>query len=110
MLADPVDPGASVIGGVLDAAGAEVTLTASASDAARAVDGDRPPTLIVAAADRGVVNALRGSASRRQRDAAVVVLVDSDDDADAALRDGADSVLIRPVEAERLVEAIARLT
>ncbi len=53
---------------------------------------------------------LRGSLSARQRGVSVVVVVDDADAADSALADGADSVLIRPVEAERLVEAIDRLS
>ncbi len=109
MLSDRDDPAGPLIGELLDTAGADVTLTASSPEAARAVAGDRPPTLVVAASDRSIVAELRGSASRRQRAAAGVVLVDGDADADAALRGGADSVLIRPVESERLVEAIVRL-
>ncbi|UDY34121.1 hypothetical protein [Dermatobacter hominis] len=104
------DPAAALIAEVLGDSGAEVAVTASAVDAAVAVQQDGSPTLVVTTPATSLVADLRGSASRRQRDAAVVVVVDSPDDADAALTAGADSVLVRPVEAERLVEAIAQLT
>jgi DNA-binding response OmpR family regulator len=104
------DPAAALIAEVLGASGAEVRVTGSAVDAALAVQLDRSPTLVVTTADTSLVGDLRGSASRRQRDAAVVVVVDSPDVADVALAAGADSVLIRPVEADRLVEAIAQLS
>jgi DNA-binding response OmpR family regulator len=112
VVADRVDDAAAaLIAEVLGASGADVQVTGSSVDAAVAVQHDGSPTLVVTTATgSSLVADLRSSASRRQRDAAVVVVVDSPDDADAALTAGADSVLIRPVEAERLVEAVAQLT
>ncbi len=109
VVADRDDPAVGLVAEVLGASGSAVEVTESPVAAALAVQQDGAPTLVVTASATSLVADLRASASRRQRDAAVVVVVDSPEDADAALAAGADSVLIRPVEAERLVEAVAQL-
>ncbi|HMU79979.1 MAG TPA: hypothetical protein P5193_06950 [Microthrixaceae bacterium] len=106
----PGDPGGVMLGDLLGAAGAEVLLTDSVALAAGTALSDPPSTIVLATPATTLVADLRGSLSARQRGVSVVVVVDDADAADSALADGADSVLIRPVEAERLVEAIDRLS
>jgi len=110
VLADRADdPAAAVIGAELTAAGAEVAVTDSAVAAAESVQHESVTTLVMTGSDLSIIAALRDAASRRQRTVSVVAIVDDPAGADAALATGADSVLIRPVESDRLVEAVTRL-
>lgn len=110
VLADRADdPTAAVIGAELASAGAEVAVTSSSVAAVESIQHESVNTLVVSGSDLSIVTGLRDAASRRQRTVSVVAVVDDASVADAALGAGADSVLIRPVEAERLVEAVTRL-
>lgn len=103
------DPAAAVLAQELTTAGGEVAVTSSAEAAAVSIQEESVATLVVAREDLPLVTALRGAASRRQRTVSVIALLDTADGADAALAAGADAVLIRPVELDRLVEALTRL-
>lgn len=103
------DAAAALIGRLLSEAGAEVAVTPSTAATAEAVETEDVSTVVVTNGATDLVAGLRASTSRRQRNVSVVAVVDTTDDADAALEAGADSVLMRPVEAERLVEAVSSL-
>lgn len=107
--ADDGDPTASLVGQVLADAGAEVAVTASREAAAESVESEDVAVLVVVDGTTDLVAGLRSSDSPRQRHVSIAVVVSSADHADGALDAGADSVLIRPVEADRLVEAVTRL-
>ncbi len=104
------DPAASVLGQELTAAGAEVAVTGSSVAAAESIRHESVTTLVVTGTDLSIVVELRTAVSRPQRTVSIVAVVDDADGADLALRAGADSVLIRPVESDRLVEAVTRLS
>ncbi len=103
------DPAAALIGRLLTDAGAEVAVTPSSEAAALSVEEEGVAVVVVTDGTLDLVAGLRSSASRKQRSVAVVVVLDTEHEADEALRSGADSVLIRPVEADRLVETVTRL-
>jgi len=100
---------------VLGAAGFEAVTTRDVRAAVDAVANEGVAVVVAAHGAGGaprsaaLVNELRSAPEPGTRDVSVVVLVDDAGGADAALAAGADSVLVRPVEAERIVEAVTEV-
>lgn len=111
---DHADAGRTVCA-VLSGAGFEAVATREQSAATESVVHEGVAVVVAAHSAGGaarsadLVRDLRAGAHRLLRDVSVVVLVDDAGGADAALAAGADSVLIRPVEADRLVEAVTEV-
>ena len=111
---DHADAGRTVCA-VLSAAGFETVATREQTAATESVIHEGVSVLVAAHSAGGaaqsadLVRELRSGAHPTLRDVSVVVLVDDAGGADAALAAGADSVLIRPVESERLVEAVTEV-
>jgi CheY-like chemotaxis protein len=106
---------ATTVGAVLGAAGFEAASTADTTSAIESVLHEGVDVVLAAHSSGGatrsaeVVREIRTRAEPLVRDVSVVVLVDDAGGADAALAAGADSVLIRPVEADRIVEAVTEV-
>jgi DNA-binding NarL/FixJ family response regulator len=111
---DHPDAGRTVCA-VLGAAGFEAVTTRDATAATESVASEGVAVVVVAHAagnavrSADLVRTLRSSVDPTTRDVSVLALVDDAGGADAALVAGADSVLIRPVEAERIVEAVTEV-
>jgi DNA-binding NarL/FixJ family response regulator len=111
---DHPDAGRTVCA-VLGVAGFDAVTTRDAAAATESVASEGVAVVVVAHAagtagrSTDLVRTLRTSVEPTVRDVSVVVLVDDAGGADAALAAGADSVLIRPVEAERIVEAVTEV-
>ena len=109
------DDSARTVAAVLDAAGFETAATCDPAAAIQAVQQEGARVVVAAHGTGGVprsadlVRALRSGAHPAVRDVSVVVLADDAVGGDSALLAGADSVLLRPVEADRLVEAITEI-
>lgn len=109
------DDAGRTVAAVLGAAGFETADTHDPGEAVRAVQQEGASIVIAAHGTGGVprsadlVRELRSGAHPAVRDVSVVVLVDDAGGGDSALLAGADSVLLRPVEADRLVQAVTEL-
>jgi DNA-binding NarL/FixJ family response regulator len=108
---DRTDAGATVAA-VLGGAGFEAVTTGDLTATMEAVLHEGVAVVVAAHGSGGVgvsarfVQSLRDRPEPALRDVSVVALVDDPTSADAALSAGADSVLLRPVESDRLVEAV----
>ncbi|MHB1139136.1 MAG: response regulator transcription factor [Microthrixaceae bacterium] len=103
---------ASVLTGVLRAAGFDAQAVAHAGSVAGIVIDERVAVLVVSFSGSGIasttslVGELRSRPEAPLADAAIVALVDHEVDARFGLSDAADAVLVRPVAAGALVDAV----
>jgi DNA-binding response OmpR family regulator len=115
VVVDEHTDGGRTVCAVLGAAGFDAVTTPDVASAAGAVGAEGVSVVLVAnsagrsARSTDVVRTLRSSVDADVRDVSVVVLVDDAGGADAALASGADSVLVRPVESARIVEAVTEV-
>ena len=100
---------------VLDAAGFQVAVVRSAALALRCMRDEQVAVVVLSNSVRGIavttamVARLRTRPEPQLRDAGVVAIVDDQVDAAFGLGEDADVVLVRPVDAERLVDAVTEV-
>ena len=103
---------AELLTGVLRAAGFDARAVAHAASVSPIVIEEHVAVLVVSFSGHGIaattslVGELRSRPESPLADAAIVALVDSEVDARFGLSDAADAVLVRPVDAGALVDAV----
>ncbi len=106
---------AATLTGVLGAAGFDVATVRTNRLAVRVVLDERVAVVLVANTGRGIaattdlVALLRGRPEPQLRAAGIVALVDDQIDAAFGLGDEADAVLVRPLDAARLVDVVTEV-
>lgn len=111
VVVDGNEPAGATAAAILTRAGFEAVASDDPAAALEAVRTEGVSVVVVGGTvgDRpgpAIVTDVRDHGEAVVRDVSVVVLVDDAPGADAALAAGADSVLLRPVEADRLAEAV----
>ncbi len=106
---------AEALSRVLEAAGFHVASVRSPTLALRCLRDEHVAVLVLSNSVRGIaattrlVTSLRSRPEPQLHDAGIVAIVDDQVDAAFGLGDDADVVLIRPVEADRLVDAVTEV-
>ena len=106
---------AEALSRVLDAAGFHVAVVRSPALALRCMRDEQVAVVVLSNSVRGIaattamVSRLRARPEPQFHDAGIVAIVDDQVDAAFGLGEDADVVLIRPVDAERLVDAVTEV-
>lgn len=115
LVVDDDRQGAATLSEVLDAAGFRVATVRTRRLATRVVLDEDVAVVLVAYTGRGIaattdlVTRLRSRPEPQLSGAGIVALVDDEIDAAFGLGDEADAVLVRPVDAARLVDVVTEV-
>ena len=115
LVVDDDSDSAATLSQVLAAAGFEVAAVRTRRLTVRVVLDEQVSVVVVSNTDRGIaattdlVTLLRSRPEPRLRDAGIVALVDDEIDAAFSLGEEADAVLVRPVDAGRLVDVVTEV-
>ena len=115
LVAEDREDAARLLGVVLGAAGFRTASVPHELIATRVIATEAVPVVVSSFSGRGVgataalLRELRSRPEPALRDAGVVAIVDAEVDAAFGIGSDADAVLVRPVDAERLVEAVTEV-
>jgi CheY-like chemotaxis protein len=115
LVAEDRDGTARLLTEVLGAAGFHAAPVAHEYTATQVLADEDVPVVLASFSGRGIgattalLRELRSRPEPRLRDAGVVVLVDDERDAAFGVAKEADAVLVRPVDADRLVDAVTEV-